>query len=55
MSLSKSEKQLAVTLAKSEDAEIRKKSLCEQLQLLGLTANTVRSKKLQFAADVYGI
>ena len=42
------------SVAAAEDATIRKKSLCEQLQLLGVTANRERSKKLQYAADVYG-
>ena len=53
-SLSRVDKFMHSAVIAAEDALIRKKSLCEQLQLLSQTANGERSRKLQIAADMYG-
>ena len=52
--LARVEKFMQSAVIAAEDALTRKKSLCEQLQLLRQTANGERSRKLQIAADVYG-
>ena len=54
IALAKADKFMQSAVMVAEDAIIRKKSLCEQLQLLSQTANDVRSKKLLTAVDKHG-
>lgn len=54
LALARAERFMQSAIMAAEDAATRKKSLCEQLQLLSQTANGERSRKLQIAADVYG-
>ena len=51
----KADKFMQSAVMVAEDAIIRKKSLCEQLQLLSQSANDVRSRKLLTAVDKHGM
>ena len=55
LALVKADKFMQSAVMVAEDAIIRKKSLCEQLQLLSQSANDVRSRKLLTAVDKHGM